>query len=292
MRLVRWRGSVVWRPTSVKTFDYFLRVFDRATTPAMHLPILISCFIYFLFPLLSSFPHLYHVFPIHCLTTTLLHQMQMATQSCSHVCSICTSSSLPLSFSMGLWNRQSAVNKADIIPAIASQTALSILGLTETWICPEDSATSTALSNKFSFSPPPVRLGRVEVLIFSFLTIGNTQLILSYAIIESHAVTVTAPVKLHVVVIYRPPGQLGTFHLHIARGWQSTCSLWSLQYSFGQALCCKFPFTPSIIWLKTPYDHKHTQIWQPARLNLHTQLCCRQRFGKSPTHLWPLLHNI
>ncbi len=123
----------------------------------MHLPILISCFIYFLFPLLSSFPHLYHVFPIHCLTTTLLHQMQMATQSCSHVCSICTSSSLPLSFSMGLWNRQSAVNKADIIPAIASQTALSILGLTETWICPEDSATSTALSNKFSFSPPPPR---------------------------------------------------------------------------------------------------------------------------------------
>ncbi len=23
---------------------------------------------------------------------------------------------------------------------------------------------------------------------------------------------------------------------------------------------------------------------QPARLNLHTQLCCRQRFGKTPTH--------
>ncbi len=29
--------------------------------------------------------------------------------------------------------------------------------------------------------------------------------------LESHAITVTAPVKLHVVVIYRPPGQLGTF---------------------------------------------------------------------------------
>ncbi len=26
--------------------------------------------------------------------------------------------------------------------------------------------------------------------------------------LESHAITVTAPVKLHVVVIYRPPGQL------------------------------------------------------------------------------------
>ncbi len=295
MRLVRWRGSVVWRPTSVNTFDFFLRVFDRATTPAMHLPILISCFIYFLFPLLSSFPHLYHVFPLHCLTTTLLHQMQMVTQSCSHLCSICTSSSLPLSFSMGLWNCQSAVNKADLIPAIASQTAPSILGLTETRKTQQPLLHS--LTNSPSLPPPPppphtVRLGRVEVLIFSFLTIGNTQLILPYAIIESHAVTVTAPVKLHVVVIYRPPRQLSTFHLHIPRGWQSTCSLWSLQYSFGQPLCCKFPFTPSIIWLKTPYDHNHTQIWQPTRLNLHTQLCCRQRFGKSPTHLWPLLHNI
>ncbi len=112
----------------------------------------------YLFPLSSSllFSHLYHVFPIHsgCLTTTLLHQTQTVTQS---------------------------------IPAIASQTALSILGLTETWICPEDSATPAALSNNFSFShpppPPPVRLGRVEVLVFSFLTIGNTQIILLHAII-------------------------------------------------------------------------------------------------------------
>ncbi len=76
---------------------------------------------------------------------------------------------------MGLWNCQSAVNKADLIAAIASQTALSILGLTETWIHPEDSATPAALSNNFSFSHTPVRLGRVEVLVFSFLTIGNTQ---------------------------------------------------------------------------------------------------------------------
>ncbi len=53
---------------------------------------------------------------------------------------------------MGLWNCQSAVNKADLIAAIASQTALSILGLTETWIHPEDSATPSVLSNEFSFS--------------------------------------------------------------------------------------------------------------------------------------------
>ncbi len=36
-------------------------------------------------PFYSHFSHLYHVFPIHsgCLTTTLLHQKQTATQSCS-----------------------------------------------------------------------------------------------------------------------------------------------------------------------------------------------------------------
>ncbi len=96
----------------------------------------------------------------------------------AHLQPICTSPSLPLSFSMGLWNGQSAVNKADLIPAIAFQTALIILGLTETWIRPEDSATPAALSNNFSFSHTPVRLGRVEVLVLSFLTIGNTQLIL------------------------------------------------------------------------------------------------------------------
>ncbi len=51
---------------------------------------------------------------------------------------------------MGLWNCQSAVNKADLIPSIASQTALINLDLTETWIPPEDSATPAALSNNFS----------------------------------------------------------------------------------------------------------------------------------------------
>ncbi len=54
-----------FQPPRVKTDDFFLRDFNRATTPARHLPILISCFIYFLFPVLSSFHHLYHVFPIH-----------------------------------------------------------------------------------------------------------------------------------------------------------------------------------------------------------------------------------
>ncbi len=41
---------------------------------------------------------------------------------------------------------------ANLILAIASQSTLSILGLTETWICPEDSATPAVLSNNFPFS--------------------------------------------------------------------------------------------------------------------------------------------
>jgi len=47
---------------------------------------------------------------------------------------------------------QSAVNKAHFIPAFADHSTLNILGLTETWIHPEDSATPAALSNNFSFS--------------------------------------------------------------------------------------------------------------------------------------------
>ncbi len=132
------------------------------------------------------------------------------TQSCSPA----GTSSLPLSFSMGPWNCQSAVNKADLIPAIASQTALSILGLTETWIRPEDLATPAALSNNFSFShtPRPVRKGGGTGLLISnnWKYSTYTPLCNNHSL-ESHAITVTAPVKLHVVVIYCPTGQLGTF---------------------------------------------------------------------------------
>ncbi len=56
---------------------------------------------------------------------------------------------------MALWNCQSAVNKADFISSFSLQSTLNILGLTETWIRPEDSATPAALSNNFSFSHTP-----------------------------------------------------------------------------------------------------------------------------------------
>ncbi len=186
-----------------------------STTPATHVPIFNSYFIYFLFPLLSSFLHLYHVVPIHsgCLTTTLLHQTK-TQRNLAHLRPICTSSSLPLSLSMGLWNCQSAVNKADLILTIASQTALNILVLTETWIRPEDSATPAALSNNFYFSHNSHQVrkgGGAGLLNSNYWKYSTYTPLCNNHSLESHAITVTAPVKLHVVVIYRPPGQLGTF---------------------------------------------------------------------------------
>ncbi len=61
---------------------------------------------------------------------------------------------------MGLWNCQSVVNKVDFISDFSLQSTLSIMGLTETWIRPEDSATPAALSNNFSFSHTPRQVGR------------------------------------------------------------------------------------------------------------------------------------
>ncbi|KAI2645286.1 hypothetical protein H4Q32_028264 [Labeo rohita] len=127
---------------------------------------------------------------------------------------IATSSTETFSFTVGLWNCQSAVNKADFISAFSTHSTLSILGLTETWIRPEDSATPAALSNNFSFSHTPHHTGRgggTGILISNKWKFFNHSQLCNFNSFESHAITVTAPIKFHVVVIYRPPGQLGTF---------------------------------------------------------------------------------
>ncbi len=125
-----------------------------------------------------------------------------------------TSSTTPLSFSMGLWNCQSAVNKADI-SAFSLRSTLSILGLTETWIRPEDSATPAALSNNFSFSHTPRQVGwggGTSLLISNNWKYSTHSPLCNYNSFESHAITVTAPIKLQIVIIYRHPGQtLATF---------------------------------------------------------------------------------
>ncbi len=128
---------------------------------------------------------------------------------------ISTSSTAPPSFSVGLWNCQSAVNKANFILAFSLQSTLSILGLTETWIRLEDSATPAALSNNFSFSHTLCQVGRGEgtgLLISNNWKYSSHSPLCNHNSFESHAITVTAPIKLQIVVIYRPPGQtLATF---------------------------------------------------------------------------------
>ncbi|KAF4071961.1 hypothetical protein AMELA_G00268930, partial [Ameiurus melas] len=57
-----------------------------------------------------------------------------------------------ISFSIGLWNCQSAVNKADFISAFATHSNLSVLALTETCIHAENTATPAALASNFNFS--------------------------------------------------------------------------------------------------------------------------------------------
>ncbi len=95
---------------------------------------------------------------------------------------ISTSSTTPLSFSMALWNCQSAVNKADFISTFSLQSTLSILGLTETWIRPE-ALQPQLLSLTISLSlTPHVSLAGVGALVCSFQIIGNTQPTLPYAI--------------------------------------------------------------------------------------------------------------
>ncbi len=89
------------------------------------------------------------------------------------------------------------------------------MALTETWIKPEDTATPAALSTNFTFSHTPRTIGRG----------GGTGLLISNewkfdhllpsptgnSSFESHAITITHPAKIHIVVVYRPPGQLGNF---------------------------------------------------------------------------------
>ncbi|KAK3566962.1 hypothetical protein QTP86_007006 [Hemibagrus guttatus] len=67
-------------------------------------------------------------------------------------------------------------------------TQLRMKSLTETWIPPQNTATLAALSSAYTFSHSPRESGRG----------GGT-------------VSVTSPINLFIIVIYRPPGPLGNF---------------------------------------------------------------------------------
>ncbi|KAM9455824.1 uncharacterized protein Hap1MRO34_019423 [Clarias gariepinus] len=83
--------------------------------------------------------------------------------------------------------------------------------------CPAlvNSATPAALSSAYVFSHTPRETGRgggTGLLLskrwsFSPITLSH----LSFSSFEFHAVKVTSPINLHILVIYRPPGSLGNF---------------------------------------------------------------------------------
>ena len=115
----------------------------------------------------------------------------------------------------GLWNCQSSVSKSAFIPAYASSLSLTFLALTETWITPNNTATPAALSEGYSFTHSPrvgKRGGGAGLLIspdwsYSQLSVLDT----SPSSFEFLAVSISHPVNLMIVVIYRPPEALGNF---------------------------------------------------------------------------------
>ena len=116
-----------------------------------------------------------------------------------------------------LWNCRSVANKAEFISAYATLQSLDFLALTETWITTENTATPTALSSSdhvFSHTPRASgqRGGGTGILISPKWTFSLSPLThLSISSFEFHAVTVTSPFKLNILIIYRPPGSLGEF---------------------------------------------------------------------------------
>jgi len=141
---------------------------------------------------------------------------------------------------MGLWNCQSSVNKAVFIPAFASHSTLTMLGLTETWIRPEATPASLySITTSLSLTPLASRGGGTALLISNNWKFSTLPSLCNNNSFEYHALTLTTPIKIHSVVIYRPPrspGKLcrgaGWAAVLFPWGWHPTCSLCRLQHSF------------------------------------------------------------
>ncbi len=88
------------------------------------------------------------------------------------------------------------------------------MALTETWIKPEDNVTPAEVSNNFSFSHTPRLTGRgggTGLLISNngkFTPLSSPSINRSF---ELHSVTITYPLKIYFVVVFRRPGPLVNF---------------------------------------------------------------------------------
>ncbi len=186
---------------------------------------------------------------------------------------ISTSSTTPLSFSMALWNYQSAVNKADFISTFSLQSTLSILGLTKTWIRPEDSATPAAFSYNFSFSHTQRQVGRgggTGLLISNNWKYSTHSPLCTYNSFESHAITVIAPIQLQIVVIYRPPGQILAPFLEELDGLLSSFHGSSLDFNIH----LEKPYDTDFYSLLASFDLKHLTTTSTHKSGNQLDLIC------------------
>ncbi|XP_062317182.1 uncharacterized protein LOC134020883 isoform X2 [Osmerus eperlanus] len=151
--------------------------------------------------------------PVH-YTTRRRRYITKYIRSTSNLHYLSRSSPPALSLSIGLWNCQSAVNKADFIPEFASHASLHALALTETWIRPENTATPAALSVNHSFTHSPRSTGRgggTGLLLSPHIKYTSTPLPVTAKSFEHHCAMLTDPIKACLIVLYRPPGPLADF---------------------------------------------------------------------------------
>ncbi len=164
------------------------------------------------------------------------------------------------------------------------------MALTETWIKPEDNATPAALSNNFSFSHTPRLTGRgggTGLLIsnnWKFTPLSSLSINSSF---ESHSVTITYPLKINFVVVYRPPGPLVNFV-------EELDLLLSTFPEDGTPLVILGDFNIHLDIPQAADFHKrvdnygYSQIRQPTGPYLHTTLLHWSCAGYSTAHLGPL----
>ncbi len=117
-----------------------------------------------------------------------------------------------LSFSIGLWNCQFALNKADFITSITSHSRLNFLASRPG----SNQRTMLHLQHSpiISHFPTPRLTGRgggTGLLISNDWKCNPFPSVSINSSFESHSVTITYPLKIHFVVVYRPPGPLGNF---------------------------------------------------------------------------------